>query len=612
MRIFQNSLIWALVIPVPIVAGIGAFAVWLILPQVVSDNARADASAAATETVSQFKTIRGYYTKNIIKKVLKDGNLKPSITHASEEKSVPLPATFIHDVSKLLEKRDTSVKLYSKFPFPNRKDRKLDDFQATAWEYLIANPDGKYVRQETIGGRERVRVAIADKMSAQGCVNCHNSHPDTPKDDWKLGDVRGILEVTTAIDGPLARGASLSNSVIIAVIVLSILLSAVTVLTSSRIINRLKAMIDVMGRLAQGDTEVEIPALDRADEIGEMAHAVQVFKENGIEQRRLEAETKEARIREEKDKEERLAEASRREQAEVEAEAERQSQVMEERRALMNKLADDFETSVGGVVQSVSASSIELKASAQSMSSTAEETNAQSSAVAAAAEQASANVQTVAAAAEELSASIGEITRQVSQSSEIASNAVVEAQHTNQQVQGLAMAAEKIGEVVGLISDIAEQTNLLALNATIEAARAGDAGKGFAVVASEVKNLASQTATATGEIEAQIGDIQAATQEAVAAIQSIGKTITEVNEIATAIATAVEEQSAATQEIARNVEQASAGTSEVTSNIAGVTQAAGETGRAADQMQEAAGELSMQSTTLKVEVDKFLDEIRAG
>ncbi len=174
------------------------------------------------------------------------------------------------------------------------------------------------------------------------------------------------------------------------------------------------------------------------------------------------------------------------------------------------------------------------------------------------------------------------------------------------------MAADKIGEVVELISDIAEQTNLLALNATIKAARAGDAGKGFAVVASEVKNLASQTATVTNEIEAQIGDIQAATKLAVTAIQGIGKTINEVNEIATTIASAVEEQSAATQEIARNVEEASVGTGEVTSNITGVTQAAGETGQAAVQIQEAAGELSKQSTTLKVEVDKFLDEIRAG
>jgi methyl-accepting chemotaxis protein len=379
------------------------------------------------------------------------------------------------------------------------------------------------------------------------------------------------------------------------------------------------AMTESMTTLADGNLEIEIPAQNRKDEIGEMARAVEVFKENGIEQNRLEAEAEANRKQAEEEKErQQAAEAKReqdeakREQEKAEAETERQHKAEEEKREMMVKMADDFEASVGKVVEAVSSSSTEMQSSAQSMSSTAEETNSQSTAVAAAAEQASANVQTVAAAAEELSASITEISRQVSQSSKISSEAVKEAERTDEQVQGLAMAAEKIGEVVGLISDIAEQTNLLALNATIEAARAGDAGKGFAVVANEVKSLASQTATATSEIETQIGAIQSATQEAVGAIQGIGKTINEVNEIATTIASAVEEQSAATQEIARNVEQAAIGTNEVTSNIAGVTQAAGETGHAAGQIQEAAGELSLQSETLKTEVDRFLTEIRAG
>ncbi|MBC8339575.1 MAG: HAMP domain-containing protein [Rhodospirillales bacterium] len=447
---------------------------------------------------------------------------------------------------------------------------------------------------------------------------------------YPLTGAEWIGKATTAINSLLAVQqaasdaakaavkASVSSATGSFVTGLIILIAAVAIggaafwIVGIRVLRPMNAMTVAMTTLADGNLEIDIPAQDRKDEIGEMAHAVQVFKENGIEQRRLEAEAEEARKREEEAGKVRLAEESKRAQAEAEAEAERERQADKEKRALMNKMADDFEASVGGVVQSVSSSSSKMQSSAETMSSTAEETNAQSTAVAAAAEQASANVQTVATAAEELSASISEISRQVSQSAEIAGNAVNEANRTNDQVQGLATAAEKIGEVVGLISDIAEQTNLLALNATIEAARAGDAGKGFAVVASEVKNLASQTATATSEIESQIGDIQSATLEAVKAIQGIGKTISEVNQITTTIASAVEEQSAATQEIARNVEQASAGTSEVTSNISGVTQAAGETGQAAGQIQDAAGELSKQSTMLKVEVDKFLDGIRGG
>jgi methyl-accepting chemotaxis protein len=272
--------------------------------------------------------------------------------------------------------------------------------------------------------------------------------------------------------------------------------------------------------------------------------------------------------------------------------------------------ADLFERDVSGVVSSVANSANQLQSTAQTMTATAEETSRQSTTVAAAAEEATVNIQTVAAAAEELSSSITEISRQVTQSAQIANNAQHEADRTNALVQGLASAASKIGEVVKLINDIASQTNLLALNATIEAARAGDAGKGFAVVANEVKSLANQTAKATEEITAQISSVQNATKETVTAIQGISGIIGQINEIASAIATAVEEQGAATQEIARNVQQAATGTQEVTDTIGRVNTAAGETGKAARDVLDAAKSLSSNSDVLKSKVDGFVRAIR--
>jgi methyl-accepting chemotaxis protein len=342
-------------------------------------------------------------------------------------------------------------------------------------------------------------------------------------------------------------------------------------------------MTAAMRKLADGDTSTEITGMERGDEIGDMAKATQVFKENAIEAERL-----------------------RKERAEQE---ERQA---EEKRKQMIELADSFEASISGVVETVSSAATEMHSTAQSMSATAEQTKNQSTTVATASEEASTNVQTVASAAEELTASISEIRRQATESNEIAQKAVDDSESANGSVQGLADAAQKIGEVVELIRDIAEQTNLLALNATIEAARAGEAGKGFAVVASEVKNLATQTAKATEDIGLQVEQMQMATGGTVKSIEGITKVIEQMSQNSATVANAMDEQSTATGEISSNVQQAAAGTQDVSSNITGVRQAAVESGAAAAQVLSAAGELSQQSELLKGEVDKFISNLRAA
>ncbi|CAO3361903.1 methyl-accepting chemotaxis protein [Azospirillum palustre] len=353
-------------------------------------------------------------------------------------------------------------------------------------------------------------------------------------------------------------------------------------LTSRVVVGQpLRRIIATIQALTAGRRDVEVADRDRADEIGSINTALQLFKENAgrvaemEEQRRLD-----------------------------------EQRAAEQRKQDLAGLAQRFEGSVGDVVASVARQAEAIRTDSEGLSAIAEQTNAQASAVASAADVASGNVQTVAAAAEELAHSIEEINQRIAASSRMANDAVGEVEKTNGTVAGLAQAAQKIGDVVNLIQSIAGQTNLLALNATIEAARAGEAGKGFAVVAQEVKNLASQTAKATEEIAAQIAEIQSVSGSAVGAIQAIGRTILGISETVTAVAAAAEEQGAATREISRNVQQAASGTREVSTNIEGVTRAASETGSMAAQARAAADTLSHQSAQLRGEVQRFVATIR--
>src|SRR5450759_2012678 len=367
-----------------------------------------------------------------------------------------------------------------------------------------------------------------------------------------------------------------------ALVAVLLVILAIRTIFGRVITRRLTAMTTAMRGLAEGDHMVEIPVQAGADEIAEMASAVEIFKRNAVKTERL--------------------------QVEQNAEQARKLQ----RQAAVEQHIASFEQGVRDTLDQLTSAAAEMRTTSQGMSATSDKTTARATAVAGVVEEVSGNMQTVASAAEELLSSVSEIGRQVVHSSKIAGQAVEEAGRTNATVQALSQAAQKIGDVVKLIASIAEQTNLLALNATIESARAGEAGKGFAVVAAEVKTLANQTAKATEEIGAQVTSMQHATGDAVNAIGNITGTITTISEIAGAIAAAVEEQGAATREIARNVQEAANGANAVSSNITGVNEAARETGTVSGEVLASAEKLGRQAAAMRADVDRFLANIRAA
>jgi methyl-accepting chemotaxis protein len=470
----------------------------------------------------------------------------------------------------------------------------MADIDADLKEYVPYVSEGEEALWRTIAttvpaysqmGEEFIRrihlgeIKAATDHLLDGMLPALNAARAALKADIAFNDAHGKKNVAAA--NALGESAHIGIAVVLALVTaITLVIGWMSVFTISAPIRR---MAGVMKRVAEGETDLAVPNAGERSEIGEMAAAVQVFRDNLVRNRRLEEET-----------------------ALVRASAE------EQRRRAMHDMADEFEAAVGGVIGLVSSAATELQATAQQMMSTTSETASQSTAVATAAEEAASNVNTVAAAAEELGSSVQEIGRQVDGSADLARRAVDEADQAGAMVQELSASVSRIGDVAGLISTIAGQTNLLALNATIEAARAGAAGKGFAVVASEVKALADQTAKATNEISGQIKQIQASTGRAVASIRGITGRIREMSVVSTSIAAAVEEQGVATQEISRNVAQAAAGTGEVTGNIAGVAGTAEKAGVAASQVLAATYELSRQSSYLDSEAARFLATVRAA
>ncbi|MBP2301784.1 methyl-accepting chemotaxis protein [Azospirillum picis] len=478
-------------------------------------------------------------------------------------------AIYKEDIAKALEGIDRLAAAYD-----NAADREaVADIKTIVAEYeRVSQKAVELARSYDTDSAMRVSIDVGRPVR-QKLTAALGERVDRSLEETKMAEARALElsdSVTTRLTTVAAAGLLVAIGLFGSIIAVFV-------------VRPLHRLIADMTAIAGGDLAVSVRGAERQDEVGLLARALAVFKENGLAIRKLQEER----------------------------EAQKQ-QAEEERKAGMRALADRFDADVQDVVQAVASAARHLRSNAETMTAVAGRTTEQASTVAATTAQSSANVATVAAASEQLGSSIGEIGRQVNAAAAIARNAVEEGARTNALVTRLVQAAQRIGDVVSLIQDIASQTNLLALNATIEAARAGEAGKGFAVVAQEVKALATQTARATEEIGSQIAEIQTVTDGTVGAIQSIGRTITEVDTIAGAIAAAVEQQTAATHEIGRNIQQAAQGTQLVTGSITGVSSAAGEVGQAASEVLGAADSLSRDSDRLRDQIQTFIAEVRAA
>jgi len=481
---------------------------------------------------------------------------------------------FLRDSAATVQTNLDQIKVTA--PASYRRD--LDEIQRAFSAYYDSARETEAAAQ-----RQNSRRLDQDQQSLYEIVKVSRAKV-TPLIQQMRGVVDGIDRDGTEIANTADRLASTLGFVMIGATAGGILLGVIAGLLISRrsLVEPILRIIEVLKQLAAGNVACSIEGTDRRDEIGDIARAALVFRDNA------------------------------RQAEDLRAQQEQERQLREKRAKVIEDLTRSFDQSVSGVIDVVVSACNDMENTAQMLSGTAEQTHLQVTAVAAATEQASASVQTVASAAEELATSITEIGRQMDQSSRVSRSTAEQARETSELVRGLVESSSRISAVVDLINDIAAQTNLLALNATIEAARAGEAGKGFAVVAGEVKHLANQTARATEEIAAQVGAVQGATNSTVQAITAIVTRIEDLNQIATAIASSVEEQSAATSEIARNVQQAAVGTQEISATIGAVSAAANQTGGGARQVLSSSQTLLVQGNDLKQVVTDFLRKVRSA
>jgi methyl-accepting chemotaxis protein len=509
---------------------IGMFMLSIIIlffyvPSELKDRAIEGATSSSKQTVKQYKILRKYYVDNVVGKIKAGSDMKATFDHKNDPKAFPMPVTMLHDLSGLLKNEETSMQLFSAYPFPYRKDRRMDQFQQEAWDYLVENPSSQYVVYDEEDGISTVRVAVADVMVAQGCVNCHNSHPDTPRKGWKLGDVRGVLVVNSDITEQLSESRVTSMMIMLLLTAaLLLILGSIYYVFKNIIATKISALDKSINDLATGSSDLTV-RLDESgnDEISGLARGFNKFLEN----HRL-------FIKDIADSAHHLSDASVK-LASISSQAKEDSS---EQKSQVTMVA----TAINEMAESIKEVESNSHAADRSAGQARNETLSGQKVI------------------EENIRVVNQLSTDISEAAGV--------------IQALKKDSEGIGSVLDVIRGVSDQTNLLALNAAIEAARAGEHGRGFAVVADEVRTLASKTQDSTIEIQKMIEKLQHGADSAVAVMDKgletvrvsveqttqtegnlrvITDAVNNIFELNTQIANAVNEQSTVAEEINRNV-----------------------------------------------------------